>query len=103
VRTENVSYAANTSRAWGTDAGLHRVTVVAGTLTIERGDGRTPSYAPGMGYIAGWTPYVARNDTNEPVQVLVSYLRAQGEAGLLHGSTPLGHSPTRLPLLPHGT
>jgi hypothetical protein len=85
LRTQTVTYGAHTSTRWGTDAGLHQVTVMAGTMTIDGSNGETSRYGPGATYVAGWTPYVVRNETPEPVEALVSYLRAQ-EATM--GPTP---------------
>jgi len=80
VRTEHLTFAAHTARPLVSDAGLHQVRVVAGTVTIEGSNGERSHYGPGAGYVAGWTPYVVRNDTTEPTEVLVSYLRPKQAA-----------------------
>lgn len=76
TRSEAESYAAATSRSWSTDAGLHKVRVVAGTLTVDGGgEGPARVYEAGQSYVAGWAPYVARNETATSVEVVVSYLQ----------------------------
>ncbi len=73
-------FAPGTSRSWQTDEGLHQVTVVSGTLSVEDSQGHRRDYRAGEGYLAGWSPYTALNRTSEAVQVTVRYLRPSTDA-----------------------
>jgi quercetin dioxygenase-like cupin family protein len=59
---------------WHTHPGLHSAVVLSGTLTIYEADCSRHDYGPGDTYLGGRDPHVARNDTAEPVQLVVTYV-----------------------------
>ena len=71
---KTMTYPPGHTEAWEEDLGLHAVSVIAGTLTIQSGESTPVSYGPGQGYVAGWAPYVAVNDGSVPVEVVVTRL-----------------------------
>jgi hypothetical protein len=60
--------------AWGQDIGLHAVSVIAGTLSVDSGGATPASYGPGQGYVAGWAAYRAVNDGSVALEVVVTRL-----------------------------
>ena len=61
---------------WHTHLGVHSVVVLAGTLTIYDAECHRADYHPGDSHLGGRDPHVARNETTEPVDLLVTYVHA---------------------------
>ena len=71
---KTTTYPPGHTEAWEEDLGLHAVSVIAGTLTVQSVEATPASYGPGQGYVAGWVPYRAANDGSVPVEVVVTRL-----------------------------
>lgn len=59
--------------------GVHVVTVLSGTLTVDDGEVGLRTYGPGETYLGGRQPHEARNDGDEPVHMVVTYVLDQRE------------------------
>lgn len=83
VREQPITYSQGMSRPWEASDGLHHVTVVAGTLTVDDESGFRRDYRVGESYLAGWSAYTTRNVTPEAVEATVQFLRpvARAEGG----------------------
>lgn len=79
TRVETVTYEPGTTRRWDGGEGLHQVTVVGGSLSVDTADGARRLYRSGDAYVAGWDSYTATSATASPVRVLVAHLRPQAE------------------------
>lgn len=65
---------------WHVHPGVHSAVVLTGTLSIYESDCSRHDYGPGDSYLGGREPHVARNDTAEPVQLVVTYVFQRGPA-----------------------
>lgn len=83
VREQPITYSPGMSRPWEASDGLHHVTVVAGTLTVDDSSGFRRDYRVGESYLAGWSAYTTRNVTPEAAEATVQFLRpaARAEGG----------------------
>ena len=75
TRVETVMYEPGTARRWPAEGGIHQVTVVSGTVSIDVADERR-LYEAGDTFVAGWETYTATNPTVNRAQVRVTYLRS---------------------------
>ena len=79
-----VTYEAGQRSGWHAHAGLHAIAVVSVELTIYS-DACTPlRVVPGQPYVGGQELHMARNETSQPVEMIVTYLNpatASGDPG----------------------
>lgn len=74
VGTSTSSYQPGRTSGWHVHPGVHSVVVLSGTLTVyDEKCGRT-EYAPGQRYLGGATPHVARNETPDVVDVVITFV-----------------------------
>ena len=59
---------------WHAHPGIHAVAVLSGALTIYDSQCHAETYGPGHPYIGGQEPHLARNETDAPVVMSVTYL-----------------------------
>ena len=59
---------------WHTHPGVHSAVVLSGTLTVYDAACVRHDYGPGDVYLGGRDPHVARNDTSERVELVVTYV-----------------------------
>ena len=76
---------------WHTHAGLHAVAVLSGELAVYDGECRRQRVVAGERYVGGRELHLARNETAEPVAMVVTYLNAVGAAPP-HSGAPAGCS-----------
>lgn len=72
------AYEPGQTSGWHAHSGLHAVAVLAGELTVYRGDCRPQRVVAGQPYVGGRELHLARNETSEPVSMVVTYLNAVG-------------------------
>lgn len=83
--TENVevhmlTYDPHQVTGWHAHTGLHAVAVLAGSLTVYGPDCQAHRYGAGESYVGGLTAHLARNETDEPVRMAVTYVFPAGTA-----------------------
>jgi quercetin dioxygenase-like cupin family protein len=59
---------------WHAHAGIHAVAVSSGALTIYDSHCRAQIVEPGRPYVGGQEPHLARNETDAPVEMTVTYI-----------------------------
>jgi quercetin dioxygenase-like cupin family protein len=84
-------YEPGQTSGWHTHAGLHAVAVLAGELTVYDGECRPQRVVAGEPYVGGRELHLARNETAERVDMVVTYLNAVGPAPA-HAGGPAGCS-----------
>lgn len=62
---------------WHTHSGIHAVAVLSGVLTVYDGACRAGTVAPGQPYVGGHEVHRTRNETAEPVEMVVTYLASR--------------------------
>ena len=82
-------YEPGQASGWHTHAGLHAVAVLAGELTVYDGECRPQRVVAGEPYVGGRELHLARNETAERVEMVVTYLNAVGTAPA-HAGAPAG-------------
>ena len=82
---ENIYEPGHTS-GWHTHPGVHSAVVLSGTLTVYDAQCQRHDYGAGQPYLGGRDPHVARNETAEPVALVVTYVFDQ--------KSPLDHATT---------
>lgn len=80
VAVVDVVYEPSQTSGWHTHRGLHAVAVLSGTLTMYDRQCRPERYVPGKPYVGGQELHLARNETAEPVVMVVTYVNATGPA-----------------------
>lgn len=80
VTVVNQVYEAGESSGWHHHTGIHAVAVLSGTLTVYDGRCHALSVVPGRPYVGGQELHLARNETNVPVEMVVTYLSSAGSA-----------------------
>jgi quercetin dioxygenase-like cupin family protein len=70
------TYQPGHTSGWHIHSGVHSVVVLAGTLTIYDAMCHRTDYHPGDAYLGGREPHIARNETTEPVELVVTYVYA---------------------------
>ena len=73
LRTEKVALAPGASRAWPAGDRVQGVAVVSGRVTVYGSTGDRAVYGAGQGFAAGWEPYRMVNETDSPVELLVTF------------------------------
>ncbi len=84
VAVVKVVYEAGQSSGWHAHAGIHAVAVVSGELTVYGNDCTPLRVVPGQPYIGGQELHMTRNETGQPVEMIVTYLNpatASGDPG----------------------
>jgi quercetin dioxygenase-like cupin family protein len=74
VAVVTVVYEAGQSSGWHAHAGIHAIAVVAGEVTIYERDCVPQRVAPGRPYVGGQELHLVRNETADPVHMIVTYL-----------------------------
>ena len=86
-----VTYGPGQSSGWHAHPGLHLVSVSSGVLTVYGADCQPQTIVPGVPYLGGDRLHLARNETEEPVEMAVTYVVQPGH-GMEHfridGSAP---------------
>jgi quercetin dioxygenase-like cupin family protein len=67
-------YAPGRDSGWHTHPGIHAVAVLSGTLTVYDSECRRQTFGPGRPYVGGQELHLARNETDAPVEMTVTYL-----------------------------
>ena len=70
---ENVYEPGHTS-GWHTHPGVHSAVVLSGTLTVYDAECVRHEFHAGETYLGGQDPHLARNETGEPVGLVVTYV-----------------------------
>lgn len=78
VAVHRMGYGPHESSSWHRHSGLHAIAVLSGTLTIVGPDCQPLRFGPGQSYVGGQGVHLARNDTDEPVEMSVTYLFPAG-------------------------
>lgn len=84
VAVVTVVYEAGRSSGWHAHAGLHAIAVLSGELTIYDAACTPLRVVPGQPYVGGQELHLARNETDRPVEMIVTYLNpatASGDPG----------------------
>ncbi len=82
-------YEPGQTSGWHTHAGLHAVAVLAGELTVYDDECRRQRVVVGEPYVGGRELHLARNETAERVDMVVTYLNAMGPTPA-HAGAPAG-------------
>ena len=72
VASEHLSYEPGASRIWPAGPEIVGVKVLSGRWSVYGPDGERRVYVAGEGYAAGWAAYRGVNETDEPVETLVT-------------------------------
>jgi quercetin dioxygenase-like cupin family protein len=80
MHVARVTYDPGQASSWHEHAGVHVVAILSGTLTIYDATCQPHLYGPGDSYIGGLEMHLARNNTADPVEMIVTYLPAAGTA-----------------------
>ena len=76
---------------WHAHPGIHAVAVLSGTLTVYDGSCQARTFGPGQPYIGGQELHLARNDTDAPVEMMVTYMSPSApDAPTQHLPAPAG-------------
>jgi hypothetical protein len=73
---ERVAYEPGASRSWSVRQQVVGVAVVSGTLTVYGPAGDRQVYRAGDGFAAGWMTHRTVNETDDPVETLVTQFSA---------------------------
>lgn len=73
-------YEPGQTSGWHTHAGLHAVAVLTGELTVYDHECRPQRVVAGEPYVGGRDLHLARNESAERVDMVVTYLNAVGPA-----------------------
>ncbi len=71
-------YEPRESSSWHRHSGLHAVSITSGTLTIYGPDCKPVRYGPGQSYVGGQGLHMARNESDEPVQMTETVIHPAG-------------------------
>lgn len=81
VGVVSMAYEAGQSSGWHSHAGIHAVAVLSGTLTVYDAQCRPQYVVPGQPYVGGQELHLARNETQAPVEMIVTYINPSATAG----------------------
>ncbi len=74
---------------WHAHSGIHAVAIRSGALTVYDTSCGRQSFVPGRPYVGGQELHLARNETDEPVEMVVTYLTPAAQAdSTRHASSP---------------
>jgi quercetin dioxygenase-like cupin family protein len=88
VQVQMQTYVPGQSSDWHRHNGVHALAVVSGTLTIYGPDCVAQRFSAGDAYIGGLGLHLARNETDSPVQMAVTYLFPSGGMSLERSAIP---------------
>jgi quercetin dioxygenase-like cupin family protein len=74
VSVVNQVYEPGQDSGWHAHSGIHAVAVLSGTLTVYDGQCRVQTVEPGRPYVGGQDVHRVRNETAEPIEMVVTYL-----------------------------
>ena len=83
VGVSKSTYEPGQSSGWHVHPGVHSVVVLAGMLSVYDAACERHDFGPGETYLGGSYPHLARNETDQPVSMAVTYVFA--------GGSPLDH------------
>lgn len=69
-----ITYDPGQSSGWHVHPGVHAVHVLSGTLTVYDESCAARTYGPDQSYVGGRDPHLARNETAEPLRMVVTYV-----------------------------
>jgi quercetin dioxygenase-like cupin family protein len=75
------TYEPGESSGWHSHRGLHGIVVTSGGLTVYDAQCQRTTYAVGQPFLGGNGVHLVRNETDQPVQMVVTYILAK-DAGL---------------------
>jgi hypothetical protein len=78
VAVHRMGYGPYESSTWHRHSGMHAIAVLSGTLTIYGPDCQPARFGPGQSYVGGQGLHLARNESDEPVEMSVTYLFPDG-------------------------
>jgi oxalate decarboxylase/phosphoglucose isomerase-like protein (cupin superfamily) len=73
VTVQRATYQPGQSSGWHAHPGVHSVVVLSGTLTVYDAACGSSAFGPTDTYVGGQRNHLARNDTPEPVEMVVVY------------------------------
>jgi quercetin dioxygenase-like cupin family protein len=73
-----LTYGPGQTSGWHLHPGVHLVTVLSGTLTVYDAECQARIYGPGQPYVGGEELHLARNETDAPVEMAVTYVTRAG-------------------------
>lgn len=74
VGVASTSYVPGHSSGWHVHPGVHSAVVLSGTLTVYGADCSRQDYAAGQTYLGGRDAHIVRNESAEPVDLVVTYV-----------------------------
>jgi quercetin dioxygenase-like cupin family protein len=74
VTVVNQVYDPGEDSGWHMHPGIHAVAILSGALTVYDEQCRPETYTPGHPYVGGQHLHLVRNETDEPVAMVVTYL-----------------------------
>lgn len=80
VSIVNQVYEPGQDSGWHAHSGIHAVAVLSGTLTVYDGQCRVQRVEPDRPYVGGQDVHRVRNETAEPVEMVVTYLAPRAAA-----------------------
>lgn len=80
LSAQSMSYAPGHRSGWHTHPGLHLVSILSGTLTVLEADCRPQTFGPGQFYVGGERLHDARNETDAPLDMAVTYITRPGQS-----------------------
>lgn len=80
ISLQSVTYGPGESSGWHLHPGLHLVSILSGTLTVYGADCQPHTFGPGQPYMGGDELHVARNETDAPLEMAVTYVVRPGQA-----------------------
>lgn len=78
VTIQMATYEPGQTSGWHSHTGMHAVMVLSGTLTFYDGQCEARTYGPGDAYVGGQGLHLARNETDTPVELAVTYMFPTG-------------------------
>lgn len=93
VQTQMQTYVPHQSSKWHSHRGMHALTVMSGTLTVYGPDCQAQRFTAGEAYVGGQGLHLARNETDRPVEMAVTYVFPSGtslEDFVIPGAPPAG-------------
>jgi quercetin dioxygenase-like cupin family protein len=78
VQVQMQTYVPEQSSKWHRHRGMHALAVISGTLTVYGPDCQAHRFAAGEAYVGGHGVHLARNETDRPVAMAVTYVFPSG-------------------------
>jgi quercetin dioxygenase-like cupin family protein len=80
VTVQPATYEPGQSSGWHAHTGMHAVLVLSGAVTFYDGQCRGRTFGPGESYVGGQVVHVARNETDAPAAMSITYLFPAGQS-----------------------